>query len=126
MLIHTLTYTDDLTLAEFADEYGNERSTDRSTDISTGSTEDVDMHFNVKKPQVLIVQKQDPRHKNHCYRLNPSVTTNSLTSDVNMSSSPYMRGTLIHAETCKWTCEYVVNHIIDFKGPPTNRCYLVK
>ena len=58
--VHTLGYTDDLSLTDTGDEAGTDRSTSRVSEISAGSREEADMKVKIVKTKILHVHSQDP------------------------------------------------------------------
>ena len=58
--VHTLGYTDDLSLTDTGDETDTDRSTSRVSEISAGSREEADMKVKIVKTKILHVHSQEP------------------------------------------------------------------
>ena len=107
------------------DQEGIERSTRRVTQISVGSELDADMHISRPKTKALHVQRQDP----------VSATTASEARAICKYQCPHhgcnhvfhtQRGVDIHAGTCPWKAEFVVDSIINHNWTLTKRQFLIR
>ena len=59
IMLHTLGYTDDVTLLEEGEVADVKRLSDRVTEISVGSKKDTDMSISIPKTMTLHVREQD-------------------------------------------------------------------
>ena len=110
--VHTLGYADDAALLD----YDASLASERVTAIAQGSKIDADMEINIKKTKVMHVSEQDAVTK----------TTNAEATKVCKFTCPNVgctkvffnkRGMRCHAGRCKWRDEYLVEKILDVRGP---------
>ena len=110
--IHTLGYADDAALLD----YDSDTATERVTAIARGSEIDADMVISVDKTKTMKVSKQGPVTK----------TTTDEAKKVCKFACPNMgcnrvffskRGLLCHQGRCKWWDEFLIDKIVDVRGP---------
>ena len=115
-IIHTLGYADDAALVDLGNAAGIIRATDRLSKIASGSLRDADMQINIKKTKGMHIRKQDPI----------SDTTTEEARSMCKFKCPHSmcnfvfgtrHGMQIHASKCRFKDEYVVESILDSKGP---------
>ena len=95
------------------------------TSIAKGSREDADMNISIKKTKVLHVRQQEV----------VSTTTAAEAKTVSKFVCPHLhcgfqfhtrRGVLVHAGRCAWRDEFMVENILDHKGPTCARKYKIR
>ena len=110
--VHTLGYADDAALLDYDDCVASQRV----TDIAQGSEADADMQISVAKTKTMHV----------CAQGEVSKTTNAEAEEVCKHQCPHIgchkvffnkRGMRIHAGKCKWKDEYLIDGILDSRGP---------
>ena len=125
VLLHTLGYADDVALIETGDAVGIERLSERVSALREGSKKSADMDVNIVKTKALHVRQQEGVTK----------TTQDEARAKCKFACPHpgcghvfltKRGRDIHAGRCQWQNEFVVERILNHKGPTTARQYLIR
>ena len=110
--IHTLGYADDAALLDS----DISTATDRVTSIAQGSEQDADMIISVEKTKAMKVCEQDevtPTTNDEAKKVCKFTCTNIGCTKVFFNK----RGMLCHKGRCKWRDEYLIDKIVDVRGP---------
>ena len=124
-IVNSLSYADDVVLAEYGDAAGIRRATKRLTSIAKGSRLDADMEVKLSKTKTLHCRAQD----------GITATTNAEAAKVCKFKCPHpgcgfvfktKRGLQIHVGRCEWKDEAPIERILACEGHICNRTYKVR
>ena len=124
-IIHTLGYADDAALVDLGDPAGVIRATERLTKIAQGSLKDADMQIKIEKTKGMHIRKQDAI----------TDTTSVEAQQVCKFKCPHSmcnfvfatkHGMQVHASKCRYKEEFVVERILDSKGPTCAKRFKIR
>ena len=124
-IIHTLAFADDAAQVNDGDTEGLTMASRRVSAVSKGSKQDADMSINVEKTKAQHVRTQEPITR----------TSNEEAVSVCKFVCPHVgcgfkfhtrRGMLIHAGKCEWKNEFLIDRIVECRGPTNRRKYKVR